>query len=86
VHFYCRKIVVNHSDFLQEQGPMILAANHPNSFLDAIILASIFKSPIYSLARGDAFAGKLVTKILISSIITLRFTPARSFLKKTKSF
>jgi 1-acyl-sn-glycerol-3-phosphate acyltransferase len=66
VHFYCRKIVVNHSDFLQEQGPMILAANHPNSFLDAIILASIFKSPIYSLARGDAFAGKLVTKILSS--------------------
>jgi 1-acyl-sn-glycerol-3-phosphate acyltransferase len=66
VHFYCRKIVINHSDLLMERGPMILAANHPNSFLDAIILASIFKSPIYSLARGDAFAGKLVTKILQS--------------------
>lgn len=66
VHFYCRKIVINHSDLLHERGPMILAANHPNSFLDAIILASIFKSPIYSLARGDAFAGKLVAKILRS--------------------
>lgn len=51
---------------LREQGPLLIAANHPNSFLDAIILDSIFKSPIYSLARGDAFAGKLISKILIS--------------------
>lgn len=64
VHFYCRKIVINHKDLLREKGPMIIAANHPNSFLDAIILASIFKASIYSLARGDAFAGKLVTRIL----------------------
>ncbi len=51
---------------LQEQGPMLISANHPNSFLDAIIMATIFKSPIYSLARGDAFAGKIITKLLES--------------------
>jgi 1-acyl-sn-glycerol-3-phosphate acyltransferase len=51
---------------LREQGPLLIAANHPNSFLDAIILDSIFKSPIYSLARGDAFAGKFISKILFS--------------------
>src|SRR5450432_1252449 len=47
-----------------EQGPLIIASNHPNSFLDAIILATLFKNPVYSLARGDAFAGKMITKIL----------------------
>jgi 1-acyl-sn-glycerol-3-phosphate acyltransferase len=51
---------------LQQQGPLLIAANHPNSFLDAIITATLFKSPVYSLARGDAFAGKLITKILDS--------------------
>jgi 1-acyl-sn-glycerol-3-phosphate acyltransferase len=51
---------------LCEPGPLLIAANHPNSFLDAIILGSIFKMPIYSLARGDAFAGKMISKILIS--------------------
>lgn len=51
---------------LSEQGPLLIAANHPNSFLDAIVLDSIFKKPIYSLARGDAFAGKIVSKILAS--------------------
>ena len=51
---------------LEQHGPLLLAANHPNSFLDAIILDSLFKSPVVSLARGDAFAGKFFTKILTS--------------------
>ncbi len=51
---------------LQCKGPMLIASNHPNSFLDAIIMAILFRSPIHSLARGDAFNGKLITKILAS--------------------
>ena len=27
---------------LLQQGPLLIAANHPNSFLDAIILGSLF--------------------------------------------
>lgn len=48
------------------KGPLILAANHPNSFLDAIILATIFHQPIFSLARGDAFANNFFCKLLRS--------------------
>ena len=33
----------------------ILAVNHPNSLMDALILGVVLKQPIYSLARGDAF-------------------------------
>jgi 1-acyl-sn-glycerol-3-phosphate acyltransferase len=51
---------------LHEQGPLLIAANHPNSFLDAIILATLFKNPVYSLTRGDAFKGKIITNILTS--------------------
>jgi len=51
---------------LHEQGPLLIAANHPNSFLDAIILDTLFKNPVYSLTRGDAFKGKLISKILTS--------------------
>jgi 1-acyl-sn-glycerol-3-phosphate acyltransferase len=49
---------------LKCRGPLLIASNHPNSFLDAIIIATLFKYPIYSLARGDAFHGKLITRIL----------------------
>jgi 1-acyl-sn-glycerol-3-phosphate acyltransferase len=51
---------------LKESGPLLIAANHPNSFLDAIILSTLFKARVHSLARGDAFAGKWITRFLKS--------------------
>lgn len=48
-----RKII--NPQLLAQKGPLLLVANHPNSFLDAIIIAAHFKSPIHFLARGDAF-------------------------------
>ena len=66
IHFYCRDLQINKKEILAHDGPMMLAVNHPNSFLDAIILCTIFDKPVYSLARGDAFNGKLITKILLA--------------------
>jgi 1-acyl-sn-glycerol-3-phosphate acyltransferase len=66
INFYCRRIIINNKTMLHEQGPLLIAANHPNSFLDAIIVATLFKNPVYSLTRGDAFKGKRITKILTS--------------------
>ncbi len=51
---------------LAETGPLLIASNHPNSFLDAVIVATLFKNPVYSLTRGDVFKWKLVAKILMS--------------------
>lgn len=66
LHFYCRSLSVNCTKALRLHGPLILAANHPNSFLDAIVMASIFRQPVYSLARGDAFVSGFVNRILYS--------------------
>ncbi len=65
-YFYCRKIIINHKGFLQRDGPLLIAANHPNSFLDGIILSTLFKQPVYSLARGDAFANNFYNNLLRS--------------------
>ncbi len=64
IQFYCRHISINKKHLLQLEGPLMLAANHPNSFLDAIILCTLFDRPVYSLARGDAFKNKTVANIL----------------------
>ncbi|MEO6187415.1 MAG: 1-acyl-sn-glycerol-3-phosphate acyltransferase [Ginsengibacter sp.] len=66
IHLYCKRVSINNKSLLQQKGPLLLAANHPNSFLDAIILGTLFKNPVYSLARGDAFVNKLVTRVLKS--------------------
>lgn len=41
-----------------KKGPLLIAANHPNSFLDAIILACLIDRPMYFLARSDVFQKK----------------------------
>ena len=44
----------------------MLAVNHPNSFLDAVILCTLFDKPVYSLARGDAFKKRFFARVLSS--------------------
>lgn len=61
---FCRKLTVNKPDLLQQEGPLLLAANHPNSFLDAIILDILFEQPVWSLARGDVFKTPLIRRFL----------------------
>ena len=61
---FCRKIVINDRKKLSEKGPLLLAANHPNSFLDSIIINTIFKEPVSSLARGDVFEKPFHIKLL----------------------
>jgi 1-acyl-sn-glycerol-3-phosphate acyltransferase len=49
---------------LRERGPLLLACNHPNSFLDGMILTTLFDHKIFSLARGDAFKNKQADRML----------------------
>lgn len=42
----------------------MLASNHPNSFLDGVILTTLFKENIYSLTRGDVFKMRKYEKLL----------------------
>lgn len=64
IKLYCRKIIINDPELLRATGPLLIAANHPNSFLDGIILTTLFQKPIYTLARGDAFQQKGWAKLL----------------------
>lgn len=63
---FCRRVIISRPEMLREKGPLLLACNHPNSFLDAIILDLLFDQPIWSLARGDVFKNKFFVRLLTS--------------------
>jgi len=63
---FFKKIKTTDDDVLKLKGPMILASNHPNSFLDAIVLGAIYKTPVHYLVRGDAFKKPLMRKFFTS--------------------
>ncbi len=47
-----------------QEGPLIIAANHPNSFLDAILISCYLNRPLHFLARSDVFKQKWADRIL----------------------
>jgi 1-acyl-sn-glycerol-3-phosphate acyltransferase len=55
---FCVDIHVKNKYLLKQDGPLLIIANHPNSFLDAIIIGAQYHRRIYFLARGDAFTKK----------------------------
>jgi 1-acyl-sn-glycerol-3-phosphate acyltransferase len=55
LYWFVPKINFRNTDRQKEFGPTLLVANHPNSFLDALLIAVAHKRPLYFLARGDAF-------------------------------
>ncbi len=64
LYFFTKKISVEGLENLPTKGAVLLASNHPNSFLDAIILNTTIHRPLWSLARGDAFKKPWVHKML----------------------
>lgn len=64
IKIYCRKIVINKPEYLHLKGPVLFAANHPNSFLDGIILTTLLEENLFSLARGDAFKQPRIRHLL----------------------
>ncbi|HXP50492.1 MAG TPA: 1-acyl-sn-glycerol-3-phosphate acyltransferase [Bacteroidia bacterium] len=63
-YFYFEKILVKGQSNIPDDGPVILASNHPNSFLDGLVLTAYYKKPIYYLARGDVFSSPFVSFFL----------------------
>lgn len=63
---FCRKVTINKPPLLKEKGPLLLACNHPNSFLDGVVLDTLFEQPLYSLVRGDVFKKPFYIRLLTS--------------------
>jgi 1-acyl-sn-glycerol-3-phosphate acyltransferase len=61
---WCRRLTINKPEILKENGPLLLASNHPNSFLDSVLLDTVFQEPVWSLARGDVFKKPFYIKLL----------------------
>ena len=67
LYLFCTKVHFKNKHILQEKGPLLIIANHPNSFLDAIVLGAYYNRRIYFLARGDVFK-KPLYRILLESL------------------
>lgn len=63
-YFFFEKIEVSGLENLPPNCPVIFACNHPNSFLDSIVLTTSTHRPLYYTARGDFFKSKIAARLL----------------------
>jgi glycerol-3-phosphate O-acyltransferase / dihydroxyacetone phosphate acyltransferase len=46
------------------KGPLIVVANHPNTFMDPIVIASILPQQVYFLTNGSVFKNPVIGWLL----------------------
>lgn len=62
--FFFKKIVVSGKENRVNEGPLIIASNHPNTLMDPLIIASLMKQQIGFLANAGIFANKFLARVL----------------------
>lgn len=62
-HSY-RRFEIRGEENLPQDGPFILAVNHCNTLMDALMMLSAYKGPTVFGARADMFKNPLIAKIM----------------------
>lgn len=85
LHLYCGRIRVDVRSAPSADAVLLLASNHPNSFFDALVIATHLPHRMRFLARGDAFRDPRAAKVLraLFMIPIYRMSEGRTELKRT---
>jgi 1-acyl-sn-glycerol-3-phosphate acyltransferase len=63
---FCPRVRIEGAELMAARGPLLIVANHPDSFLDAVILGAYYPRKLHFLARGDVFRKPLFGFLLRS--------------------
>lgn len=61
---YFRRIDLANTDRIPKNAAVILAANHPTTFIEPCVLACFLEEPLHFLARGDFFKNSIAARLL----------------------
>lgn len=62
--FFFKKIVIEGKEHIPKKGPLLLVANHPNTFMDPLLIAAITDQRIGFIANAGIFLNKFISRIL----------------------
>ncbi|MBK9109043.1 MAG: 1-acyl-sn-glycerol-3-phosphate acyltransferase [Saprospiraceae bacterium] len=85
--FYFRRIFVSGTEHIPKNAAVLFIVNHPNSFLEACLVACFQHRDLHFLVRGDMFEKKWLKPILkwTNQIPIFRFKDGFTNMKKNKS-
>lgn len=61
---FFKRVIVTGKENIPDRGPLIIVANHPNTFMDPVIVASITNQRIGFVGNAGVFSNKIVAAVL----------------------
>ena len=61
---FFRNITIRNKELIPSSGPLLILANHPGTFMDPIVIATLLKRNLFFLAKGELFKGKFAKWML----------------------
>ncbi len=78
VGFFFRRLTANHLERIPEIGPVILAPNHPNNFVDSLVLGVEVRRKVHYMANATLFRNFFLRRLLpaLGAVPVIRRTEA----------
>lgn len=64
VRMFFRSIVIRNKEVIPADGPLLVLANHPSTFMDPIVIATMLNRKVYFLGKGQLFKTKFAKWLL----------------------
>lgn len=61
---FFRSITIRNKELIPSHGPLLVLANHPSTFMDPIVIATILDREVYFLAKGELFKSSFAKWLL----------------------
>ncbi len=61
---FFRKLEVRNAHLIPKTGPLLVVSNHPNTFMDPIVIAAQLDQPMYFISKSTVFGSKLQNWLL----------------------
>src|SRR5207253_286574 len=64
--FFFRSVDVRHPERVPGDGPVLLCINHPNNFIDSLLVAGAIPRKVHYLATAALFKNRFVARFLLA--------------------
>lgn len=64
VNVFFKSITIRNKHLIPDKGPLMILSNHPSTFMDPIVIATILNRKVFFLAKGELFKNRFTKWML----------------------
>ena len=65
--FFFKAVATRHAERLPPHGPVLLCINHPNNFIDSLVIGAVLPRKVHYLATAALFRNPLLARFLLAA-------------------